>query len=984
MKAILLFFIPLIIWVNTNGQTQVYSESFDSTLSISLGGANHWFRNSTFPNGTPSYTSPSFSYRDTIPLGNAGTNSYFMTNSFDCSGATYVAFQFNHICKIPAAQRATIEVSIDGGISWTRLGGTHYKTNFYRPGTSPFFGQPGKDYFSSVAYPAAWFPGQATRIPDSTWWKNEVFDISDIATNQADVRLRFKLTNFDGNGASTREYGWLIDDIDVEIAITSPPIISQASTNAGSNTLGPFHFQFQIPSSGVTCCNFVNMFYTVNGGPVYNLPLVNNSADLWTCSIFPLSHLDTVNYYVSVSNFYSVDGFYPAVFIPYSTSAMPFSLSGATNFFVAIDTLACLNCTPRICYTRDSLNPNLYTFYDTTIYSSAPTSSDWQVNGTSYGSDSSITVTLTSGIANVCRMVSVTGCSSNCTNSCLNVAVPDPPAISIYYFNTDSMNNYCKVPQTVFFYVFGSMIGYPTGDSLMGIHVNFDDGTDTSFLTMNPQLYFYTLFSHVYQNPGTYNPQLIVYSPDSVYIDTSIIFTPFIISNTCGPVSGHVYLDINQNCVYDAGDKPLANRGVSLSNGSGVYKYTYTELTGAYSFNVPTGSNYSIEVDTSGNFYSGDYSAVCPASGSLTVNTVPSGNHNFFLVCPVGFDISTYITGWGFVPGRNGYVCLYPFDDRCSNPNGQIMMILDTLFTILPDSANYTIHGDTVIWNISGGSGNGYFQSLCVDVITSTMASIGDSVCVTAILAPIVGDAIPANNTITQCWPVRTSYDPNDKETVPEGTGASHAILPQTELTYTIRFQNTGTASAQDIFILDSLDANFDLNTLEVLAASHQMVPTILNGNILRFSFDNINLPDSNENESMSHGYVMYKITPAAGLANGTALHNTAGIYFDYNPAVITNTTLHTIDITLGVHQAEMRNNLMTVYPNPANNMLYVKLVKPGITDLNIYDVTGRTVLHQKMTESGSIDVKFLPAGSYKIQVLRTEGIQNASFMIVR
>ena len=162
------------------------------------------------------------------------------------------------------------------------------------------------------------------------------------------------------------------------------------------------------------------------------------------------------------------------------------------------------------------------------------------------------------------------------------------------------------------------------------------------------------------------------------------------------------------------------------------------------------------------------------------------------------------------------------------------------------------------------------------------------------------------------------------------------------------------------------------------------MVPAVLNGNILRFSFDHINLPDSYDSEPMSHGYVMYKITPAAGLANGTVLHNTAGIYFDYNPAVVTNTTLHTIDITLGVHQAEKRSDLMTVYPNPANNMLYVRLAKPGTTDLNIFDVTGRMVLHQKMTESGSIDVKFLPAGSYKVQVLREEGIQNASFMIVR
>lgn len=657
------------------------------------------------------------------------------------------------------------------------------------------------------------------------------------------------------------------------------------------------------------------------------------------------------------------------------------------------DTLAvtspgvCVGCQPQLYYTQDSLNPNLYTFYDTTTYSSTPTSNSWQVNGVSHGSGSTMTVSLsTPGSSNnICRTVSVPGCFSNCTFRCINVHVPQLPGISIGYFNTDSSSSNCTAPQWINFYLQGTLTGYPA-DSLVGIHVNFDDGTDTSFLTWNQQTYYYTYFTHMYLNPGTYNPQVIVYSPDSMFTDTSIIFTPIDITNTCGPVAGHVYLDNNQNCVFDAGDDPMAHRSVYLSNGSSIYRYASTDANGVYSFNVPTGQTYTIRVDTNGNWNSGNYTAVCPAGGTFTISTVPSSNNNFFLSCPAGYDLSAHLSGWNFVPGRYGSICVYPFDNRCGNPSGQVQMIFDpSLITVLPDSSgHYTISGDTVIWNVTGGAGNGYYQSLCVQVYTATTATIGDSVCVTVILLPIAGDSVPSNNTVNQCWPVRTSWDPNDKAATPEGAGANHGILPQTELTYTIRFQNTGNASAQDIFILDTLDANFDMNSIEFLASSHPMVPTILNGNILRFSFDNINLPDSNENESMSHGYVMYKITPAAGLANGTALHNTAGIYFDYNPAVITNTTLHTIDITLGVHQAEMRNNLMTVYPNPANNMLYVKLVKPGITDLNIYDVTGRTVLHQKMTESGSIDVKFLPAGSYKIQVLRTEGIQNASFMIVR
>ena len=56
------------------------------------------------------------------------------------------------------------------------------------------------------------------------------------------------------------------------------------------------------------------------------------------------------------------------------------------------------------------------------------------------------------------------------------------------------------------------------------------------------------------------------------------------------------------------------------------------------------------------------------------------------------------------------------------------------------------------------------------------------------------------------------------------------------------------------------------------------------------FTFDNILLPDSSVNEMASHGYVRYQIQHRDGLPEETYVQNTAGIYFDFNPPVITNT----------------------------------------------------------------------------------------------
>ena len=64
---------------------------------------------------------------------------------------------------------------------------------------------------------------------------------------------------------------------------------------------------------------------------------------------------------------------------------------------------------------------------------------------------------------------------------------------------------------------------------------------------------------------------------------------------------------------------------------------------------------------------------------------------------------------------------------------------------------------------------------------------------------------------------------------------------------------------------------------------------------MVEFNFDNILLPDSIVNEPGSHGYVKYGIKANAGLADFTAVQNTANIYFDFNPAIITNTTSNTL-----------------------------------------------------------------------------------------
>jgi hypothetical protein len=77
-----------------------------------------------------------------------------------------------------------------------------------------------------------------------------------------------------------------------------------------------------------------------------------------------------------------------------------------------------------------------------------------------------------------------------------------------------------------------------------------------------------------------------------------------------------------------------------------------------------------------------------------------------------------------------------------------------------------------------------------------------------------------------------------------------------------------------------------------MVAASHPYTASITNQNKIEWAFANINLPDSNINEPLSHGYVSYRVKPKSTATAGDVINNLASIYFDYNLPVATNNAL--------------------------------------------------------------------------------------------
>jgi uncharacterized repeat protein (TIGR01451 family) len=234
------------------------------------------------------------------------------------------------------------------------------------------------------------------------------------------------------------------------------------------------------------------------------------------------------------------------------------------------------------------------------------------------------------------------------------------------------------------------------------------------------------------------------------------------------------------------------------------------------------------------------------------------------------------------------------------------------------------------------------------------------------------------------CMQIRDSYDPNEKDNAPEGIDAAHVVLPNTPLDFTIHFQNTGTDTAFKVVVIDSLSNDLDLATLELGAGSHPY-STSLSGQgvaVLKFTFSNINLPDSTTDELNSSGFIKYKITPKASTPLGTQINNTADIYFDYNFPVRTNTAFVTLGnyLELSVNDSRItKAGSIIFYPNPTSSSITLESSSNNLLDrVIISGIDGRVIksLGIGHSEKATVDLKELSAGIYFLDCLTANGSQ--------
>lgn len=251
-------------------------------------------------------------------------------------------------------------------------------------------------------------------------------------------------------------------------------------------------------------------------------------------------------------------------------------------------------------------------------------------------------------------------------------------------------------------------------------------------------------------------------------------------------------------------------------------------------------------------------------------------------------------------------------------------------------------------------------------------------------------DCTPQNNSLEQSYLVYGAIDPNDILVSPKGYGEEGYILPDQILNYTIRFENIGNFPAQKVVVKDQLPAELDINSVKVIASSHENVKIEIVGRELIFVWDDIYLSSSTENYTEGQGYITFSVQPLPGLNSEIKIVNSASIQFDNDTLIETNKVINTVQSKT----SEIDLVAVRMYPNPVNDVVFISLMHEKgneftlkkISKAAVISLQGITVLESSFENKTEIriDLPLKLEGFYLVKITDSEGETYIEKMIVK
>ncbi|MGH2667211.1 DUF7619 domain-containing protein [Flavobacterium sp.] len=446
----------------------------------------------------------------------------------------------------------------------------------------------------------------------------------------------------------------------------------------------------------------------------------------------------------------------------------------------------------------------------------------------------------------------------------------------------------------------------------------------------------------------------------------------------------NAFLDVNANGVNDLGDVAFPHgQFVYEKNNDGIV-HNVVSTNGSFNiFDSNPASTYDFGYQIHSDY--SPYFTLATSSFNDVSMTVPgmTNSINFpIAVSTVYNDVAVNVVSMGSPRPGFSYKnkILYTNKGNQAIANGSLLFTKDSAVTIATISQSGTVATPT---------GFSYtftdlqpFETRTIEVTmmvpTIPTVQLGNLLTNSASVAISATDEMPANNNAALTQVIIGSYDPND---INESHGEEilHSSFTSDDyLYYTIRFENTGSASAMNVKVNNILNAKLDENSIKVVGSSANLIMDRV-GNIVNWDFKNIMLV------SAAKGYVVYKIKPKPGYAVGDIIPNNASIYFDFNPAIVTNTFNTEFVAQLGVEEFE--NASFSFYPNPTKDIVTVSLKNEQdvISNIAVYNLLGKIVFDKKFsgTTLETINLSNFSKGLYLIEVTTQSNLKVIKKLIV-
>ena len=456
-------------------------------------------------------------------------------------------------------------------------------------------------------------------------------------------------------------------------------------------------------------------------------------------------------------------------------------------------------------------------------------------------------------------------------------------------------------------------------------------------------------------------------------------------------ISGYVIDDeANLDCISDMTSDSVSNQLISLNN----TQFTFTNQSGYYSFQADPGT-HTITYETESQVY--DPLCVVPITVTVSNFGDVSDGNNFFLDQTDITDLHLYMHKTTIRPGFEHFLnaVVYNFGTETVTGSFEVTHDPDQVFVSAdPEQTSYDPVTRIITWDYANLNPSELINYQVQFSLPSSVP-LGTEISVSGIVSSFATDDFPDNNSKTCTKLVVGSYDPNDKDVeYPIEGWEPHTFLPGSleDLTYKIRFQNTGTDTAFTVVVEDELDYLIDIRDVIPGPSSHPYDLTVRDGNVLQFNFNNILLPDSTTNEAASHGYVYFSVDLTDEVDEGDMIFNQAAIFFDFNTPIYTNEVFTYFENPIGVDETELFTDVL-LQPNPTKDEtnLFFELKKSSAVTIELLDISGKTINQITQNEQlaageyqKSINTSFLKNGTYFIRLTKDNELITKMLVVIK